>query len=98
LATAKAKADHIDIYYNNGHAGVPDPHYRIVLVTNANMEELGVMPPQPALCPAYLGPFPLAKSVRLLAEGKIDASFPQSQDLQEQPTGDVAINSLHVSS
>jgi peptidoglycan hydrolase-like protein with peptidoglycan-binding domain len=31
LAAAKAKADHIDIYYNNGHAGVPDPHYHIVL-------------------------------------------------------------------
>jgi hypothetical protein len=23
LATAKAKTDHIDIYYNNGHVGVP---------------------------------------------------------------------------
>jgi hypothetical protein len=31
LAAAKAKADHVDIYYNNGHAGVPDPHYHIVL-------------------------------------------------------------------
>jgi len=31
LATAQAKADHVDIYYNNGHAGVPDPHYHIVL-------------------------------------------------------------------
>jgi Putative peptidoglycan binding domain len=31
LATAKAKADHVDIYYNNGHPGVPDPHYHIVL-------------------------------------------------------------------
>jgi hypothetical protein len=27
LAAAKAQADQVDIYYNNGHAGVPDPHY-----------------------------------------------------------------------
>jgi len=31
LAVGKAKVDHVDIYYNNGHAGVPDPHYHIVL-------------------------------------------------------------------
>ena len=31
LATPQVKADHVDIYYNNGHAGVPDPHYHIVL-------------------------------------------------------------------
>jgi peptidoglycan hydrolase-like protein with peptidoglycan-binding domain len=31
LAAARAKADHVDIYYNNGHPGVPDPHYHIVL-------------------------------------------------------------------
>jgi peptidoglycan hydrolase-like protein with peptidoglycan-binding domain len=31
LASAKAKVDHVDIYYNNGHPGVPDPHYHIVL-------------------------------------------------------------------
>jgi peptidoglycan hydrolase-like protein with peptidoglycan-binding domain len=31
LAVAKARIDHVDIYYNNGHAGVPDPHYHIVL-------------------------------------------------------------------
>jgi Putative peptidoglycan binding domain/Hypothetical protein TTHB210 len=31
LAVGKAKTDHVDIYYNNGHAGVPDPHYHIVL-------------------------------------------------------------------
>jgi Putative peptidoglycan binding domain len=31
LASAKAPVDHVDIYYNNGHAGVPDPHYHIVL-------------------------------------------------------------------
>ena len=31
LAAAQAKVDHVDLYYNNGHAGVPDPHYHIVL-------------------------------------------------------------------
>jgi hypothetical protein len=31
LAVAKAKTDHVDMYYNNGHAGVPEPHYHIVL-------------------------------------------------------------------
>jgi len=31
LAVGKVKADHVDIYYNNGHAGGPDPHYHIVL-------------------------------------------------------------------
>jgi peptidoglycan hydrolase-like protein with peptidoglycan-binding domain len=31
LAAATAKTDHVDIYYNNGHAGVPEPHYHIVL-------------------------------------------------------------------
>jgi hypothetical protein len=31
LAVAKAKTDHVDMYYHNGHAGVPEPHYHIVL-------------------------------------------------------------------
>jgi hypothetical protein len=31
LASAKAPVDHVDIYYNNGHPGVLDPHYHIVL-------------------------------------------------------------------
>jgi hypothetical protein len=31
LAVAKEKTDHVDMYYNNGHAGVPEPHYHIVL-------------------------------------------------------------------
>lgn len=31
LAVAPAKTDHVDMYYNNGHAGVPEPHYHIVL-------------------------------------------------------------------
>jgi peptidoglycan hydrolase-like protein with peptidoglycan-binding domain len=42
LAAAKEKADHVDIYYNNGHAGVPDPHYHIVLwyISPAQVEAL----------------------------------------------------------
>jgi hypothetical protein len=31
LAVAHAKTDHVDIYANNGHPGVPDPHYHVVL-------------------------------------------------------------------
>jgi hypothetical protein len=31
LAVAHVKTDHIDIYANNGHPGVPDPHYHVVL-------------------------------------------------------------------
>ena len=31
LSSAPAKVDHVDIYYNNGHPGVPDPHYHFVL-------------------------------------------------------------------
>jgi hypothetical protein len=31
LVAAHAKIDHVDIYYNNGHPGVPDPHYHVVL-------------------------------------------------------------------
>ena len=31
LVVAHAKTDHVDIFYNNGHPGVPDPHYHIVL-------------------------------------------------------------------
>jgi hypothetical protein len=31
LALPHAKVDHADIYYNNGHPGVPDPHYHVVL-------------------------------------------------------------------
>jgi hypothetical protein len=31
LAAAKQNVDHVDIYYNNGHPGVPVPHYHIVL-------------------------------------------------------------------
>jgi len=42
LAVGKAKVDHVDIYYNNGHAGVPDPHYHIVLwyISPAQVETL----------------------------------------------------------
>ena len=31
LVAAHAKIDHVDIYYNNGHPGVPDPHYHVVI-------------------------------------------------------------------
>jgi hypothetical protein len=31
LAGAHAAVNHVDIYYNEGHPGVPDPHYHIVL-------------------------------------------------------------------
>ena len=31
LVVAQAKVDHVDMYYSNGHPGVPDPHYHIVL-------------------------------------------------------------------
>ncbi|HEX9871670.1 MAG TPA: hypothetical protein VGC99_24335, partial [Candidatus Tectomicrobia bacterium] len=42
LDVGKAKVDHVDIYYNNGHAGVPDPHYHIVLwyISPAQVETL----------------------------------------------------------
>lgn len=31
LGVAKEKVDHVDLYYNAGHPGVPEPHYHIVL-------------------------------------------------------------------
>ncbi|HEX7967279.1 MAG TPA: DUF5602 domain-containing protein [Stellaceae bacterium] len=31
LAAPGGKVDHVSIYYNAGHPGVPDPHYHIVL-------------------------------------------------------------------
>ena len=31
LPIAHATVNHVDIYYNEGHPGVPDPHYHIVL-------------------------------------------------------------------
>ncbi len=31
LASPGGKVDHVSIYYNAGHPGVPDPHYHIVL-------------------------------------------------------------------
>jgi hypothetical protein len=31
LVLPHATVDHVDIYYNNGHPGVPDPHYHVVL-------------------------------------------------------------------
>jgi peptidoglycan hydrolase-like protein with peptidoglycan-binding domain len=42
LNSAKGTVDHVDIYYNNGHPGVPDPHYHIVLwyISPAQVEAL----------------------------------------------------------
>jgi len=31
LNVASQKVNHVDIYYNAGHPGVPEPHYHIVL-------------------------------------------------------------------
>jgi hypothetical protein len=31
LKTAPEKVDHVDMYYNAGHPGVPEPHYHIIL-------------------------------------------------------------------
>ena len=31
LAAPGGRVDHVSIYYNAGHPGVPDPHYHIVL-------------------------------------------------------------------
>jgi hypothetical protein len=31
LKTAPERVDHVDMYYNAGHPGVPEPHYHIIL-------------------------------------------------------------------
>ncbi len=31
LAAPGGRVDHVDMYYNAGHPGVPDPHYHVVL-------------------------------------------------------------------
>jgi hypothetical protein len=31
LKVAGMKVDHVDMYYNAGHPGVPEPHYHVVL-------------------------------------------------------------------
>jgi hypothetical protein len=31
LGIAKEKADHVDISYNAGHPGVPEPHYHVIV-------------------------------------------------------------------
>ena len=31
LAAPGGKVDHVSLYYNAGHPGVPDPHYHIIL-------------------------------------------------------------------
>lgn len=39
LAAPGGKVDHVSIYYNAGHPGVPDPHYHIVLWHVARAQE-----------------------------------------------------------
>lgn len=31
LKVAPGKVDHVDMYYNAGHPGVPEPHYHVIL-------------------------------------------------------------------
>jgi hypothetical protein len=31
LDAAKEKVDHVDVYYNAGHPGVPEPHYHVAV-------------------------------------------------------------------
>ncbi len=31
LAVARERVDHVDLYYNAGHPGVPEPHYHVIL-------------------------------------------------------------------
>jgi hypothetical protein len=31
LTAAKEKVDHVDMYYNAGHPGVPEPHYHVAV-------------------------------------------------------------------
>ncbi len=31
LKVAPMKVDHVDMYFNAGHPGVPDPHYHVIL-------------------------------------------------------------------
>jgi hypothetical protein len=31
LKVASEKVDHVDMYYNAGHPGVPEPHYHVIL-------------------------------------------------------------------
>ena len=42
LGVAKEKVDHVDLYYNAGHPGVPEPHYHVVVwyVSPARAESL----------------------------------------------------------
>jgi hypothetical protein len=39
LAAPGGKVDHVSIYYNAGHPGVPDPHYHVVLWHVARAQE-----------------------------------------------------------
>ncbi len=42
LKTAPHKVDHVDMYFNAGHPGVPEPHYHVILwyVSPAKAAEL----------------------------------------------------------
>ena len=39
LAVTHEKVDHVDLYYNAGHPGVPEPHYHIVLWYVSHQQE-----------------------------------------------------------
>ena len=39
LAAPGGKVDHVSLYYNAGHPGVPDPHYHVVLWHVAKAQE-----------------------------------------------------------
>jgi hypothetical protein len=39
LPVTHEKVDHVDLYYNAGHPGVPEPHYHIVLWYVSHQQE-----------------------------------------------------------
>ena len=42
LAAPNERVDHVDLYYNPGHPGVPEPHYHIVLWFVSKSDEASV--------------------------------------------------------
>jgi hypothetical protein len=42
LASPGGAVDHVDLYYNAGHPGVPEPHYHIVLWHVSKADEASV--------------------------------------------------------
>lgn len=42
LAAPGGEVDHVELYYNAGHPGVPEPHYHIVLWHVSKAEEASV--------------------------------------------------------